>query len=86
MDFPLVKKKVAKASGEITLRTLLTHVQGMKQDIADVRINLGTRIDRLEAKVDHGFAQIGGRLDTIDERLTDIELIPSVTKHLTRQS
>ncbi len=94
-------KKVAKASGKITLRTLLTHMQGMKeelkqnisdvrhdlkQDIAGVHNNLKQDIARLETKVDHGFAQIGAQLDTIDTRLDDIEIIPSITKHLSRRT
>ncbi len=43
---------------------------------------LEARVDRVETKIDHGFAQIGGQLDTIDHRLDEIELIPSITKHI----
>ena len=95
-----MKKKVAKASGKITLQVLLEHMQGMKEELKEngARIegkvdhlgrkfdHLETKVDRLESKIDHDFAQIGGQLDTIDERITDIELIPSVTKQLTRRS
>ncbi len=98
-DIPM-KKKVAKGSGKITLRTLLTHMQGMKEelksDISNIKTDtngikirldrLETRFDRLETKVDHGFAQIGAQLDTIDTRLDDIEIIPSITKHLSRRT
>ncbi len=83
-------KKTAKASGKITLRVLLEHMQGIKQDTDEkmqkMERGFHEKFDRLETKVDRGFAQIGAQLDTIDTRLDDIEMIPSVTKHLSRRT
>ncbi len=92
-----MKKKLAKTFGKITLRVLLGHIHGMqealKQDIAGVRTEvkqdiarLEMKIDRLESKVDHGFARVETQIDNIDKRLDQVEIIPSVSKHLTHRS
>ena len=70
------------ADTDITLRDVITHMQGMEQrlsrEIASVRLDLTA----LEVKVDRGFALIQMQLHNIDERLDDIEVvqIPTLKK------
>lgn len=59
---------------DITMRDLLHSIQGMRQDIRSLEIRLSTHIDRLEQRMDRGFAFIHTQVTHIDERLDVLEI------------
>ncbi len=69
---------------DITPAILLQHMQGMKHELKQDIHGLAKRMDRLEEKVDRGFAHLNVRISNIDERLDDIEVgeLPRIRKKL----
>jgi hypothetical protein len=70
----------------VTGRILLSHMQGMqqnmKQHMQDMEQRLNQRIDKLDLKVDRLDEKLGRKIDllsvqigNIDERLDDIEVV-----------
>ena len=78
---------------DITPKILLEHMQNMqgvltkairdvREEIRDVRTDLGGRIDRLEKKVDQNHAILSMQISNLDERLDDLEIVqvPTIKK------
>lgn len=87
---------MADASNDITLKTVLQHVQMLAQNIFAMEQRLSTRIDSLEKKMEklelkvdrnheqamrnHAITVVG--LKNIDDRLDDLEVVqvPAIKK------
>jgi len=67
---------------DITLLTVLRHMQAMEQRIMERFAKMDARIDRLDAKIDRIHALLTLQIDNIDKRLDDIEVVelPAIRK------
>ena len=68
---------------DITMQTLLQHMQGMEQRLMEKIEGIQIDMKNLEHKVDRGFAQTGIQIDNIDKRLDAIE-IEQLPKRVTK--
>ena len=69
-------------ANDITLQTVLRHMQAMESRMMERFDAIDTRFDRLEAKVDRNHAQLTFQIDAIDRRLDEVEVteVPALKK------
>ncbi|MDD5055443.1 MAG: hypothetical protein PHZ00_04220 [Candidatus Peribacteraceae bacterium] len=67
---------------DITLLTIVRHMQAMEERIMQRFAQTDARIDRLETKVDHIKGYLLMQIDNMDKRLDGIEVVqlPAIRK------